>query len=279
MPPTNSTDIKYLVIIGISVMLLLFTSFLVALIFNQRKKLKYQRSMEILREQQQNQLIEAAVRSEETERHRIAETLHDEVGAILSSAKLHLLGIKANVLDERDQKLHEKGRELLNDVIQKVRGISHTLHSNILKEFGLNEAIRHFIRKVTEGTLLNASTALDDNYQTENPDNDISMYRMVQELINNILKYAHATELLISSTLEDNQLQLVIFHNGDGLTQEQFEELRYQKEGLGLKNIQNRVILLKGNIHFTRGEEGYRIEIKVPVSTLLKEKASQFQEN
>ena len=266
MPP-NSDNIKYLVIIGISVMLLLFTSFLVAVILNQRKKLKYQRDMEKLREQQQNQLIEAAVRSEELERHRIAETLHDEVGAILSSAKLHLLGIKSEVLDERDQKLHEKGRELLNEVIQKVRGISHNLHSNILKEFGLNEAIRHFVKKVTQGTMLQATTALDDNYQTENAENDISIYRMVQELMNNILKYANATEFLISSTLEGNELNLVLFHNGDGLTQEQFEELRFRKEGLGLKNIQNRIILLKGTIHFTRGGEGYRINIHVPVKT------------
>ena len=266
MPP-NSDNIKYLVIIGISVMLLLFTSFLVAVILNQRKKLKYQRDMEKLREQQQNQLIEAAVRSEELERHRIAETLHDEVGAILSSAKLHLLGIKSEVLDERDQKLHEKGRELLNEVIQKVRGISHNLHSNILKEFGLNEAIRHFVKKVTQGTMLQATTALDDNYQTENAENDISIYRMVQELMNNILKYANATEFLISSTLVGNELNLVLFHNGDGLTQEQFEELRFRKEGLGLKNIQNRIILLKGTIHFTRGGEGYRINIHVPVKT------------
>ena len=266
MPP-SSDNIKYLVIIGISVMLLLFTSFLVAVILNQRKKLKYQKDMEKLREQQQNQLIEAAVRSEELERHRIAETLHDEVGAILSSAKLHLLGIKSEVLDERDQKLHEKGRELLNEVIQKVRGISHNLHSNILKEFGLNEAIRHFVKKVTQGTMLQATTALDDNYQTENAENDISIYRMVQELMNNILKYANATEFLISSTLEGNELNLVLFHNGDGLTQEQFEELRFRKEGLGLKNIQNRIILLKGTIHFTRGGEGYRINIHVPVKT------------
>lgn len=264
-------DIRLLVIIGIAVMLLLFTSFLTVLIFSQRKKLKYQQAMEKLREQQQNQLIESAVRSEETERHRIAETLHDEVGAILSSAKLHLLGIKEENLDQKDKILHEKGRELLNDVIQKVRSISHNLHSNILKEFGLNEAIRHFLRKVTEGTLLNATTALDDNYKTINPDNDISIYRMVQELINNILKYAGATELIISSTLQENELNLVIFHNGNGLTQEQFEELRYQKEGLGLKNIQNRIILLKGNIHFTSGAGGYRININIPVKSTPNE--------
>jgi signal transduction histidine kinase len=260
-------DITYLVIIGIGVMLLMVVSILLAVIYNQKKKTQHRIAVERMREQQQNQLIEAAVRSEETERHRIAETLHDEVGAILSSAKLHLLGIKEDSLDEKDKKLYEKGRELLNDVIQKVRGISHNLHSNILKEFGLNEAIRHFVRKVTQGTILNATTALDDNYKTENPDNDISIYRMVQELVNNILKYANASEFMISSVLEGKELNLVIFHNGDGLTQEQFEELRYRKEGLGLKNIQNRVILLKGTIHFTRGGEGYRINIHVPVKT------------
>jgi signal transduction histidine kinase len=255
----QETDIRFLVIIGIAVMLLLFTSFLVALIFSQRKKMKYQKSMEKLREQQQNQLIEAAV--------RIAETLHDEVGAILSSAKLHLQGIKESSLDEKDKKLYEKGSELLNDVIQKVRGISHNLHSNILKEFGLNEAIRHFVRKITEGTIINADTKLDDNYKTENPDNDISIYRMVQELINNILKYANASEFMMSSVLNGNELDLVIFHNGEGLSQEQFEELRYRKEGLGLKNIQNRIILLKGAIHFTRDGQGYSINIHVPVKS------------
>ena len=267
----TASDIKLLVILGIIAMLILFTSFLLALIYNQRKKLKYQQTMQNLREQQQNQLIEAAVRSEETERHRIAETLHDEVGAILSSAKLHLLGIKEQQLDQKDKGLHEKGRELLNDAIQRVRGISHNLHSNILKEFGLNEAIQHFLGKVTQGTIINATTVLDNNYKTENPDNDISIYRIVQELINNILKYAHATELIINSTLKENELEIIIFHNGDGLTQERFEEVRFQKEGLGLKNIQNRIILLKGTISFTNGSEGYRINIHVPVKSTIHE--------
>jgi len=260
-------DIRFLLIVGIAVMLVLFASFLLALIISQRKKIRYQQDMQKLREEQQNQLIEAAVRSEELERHRIAETLHDEVGAILSSAKLHLLGIKADHLDDKDQKLHERGRELLNEVIQKVRGISHNLHSNILKEFGLNEAIRHFVKKLTQGTEIQATTALDDRYNTQNPDEDISLYRIVQELLNNLLKYANASQWLISSELKQERLNLSIFHNGNGLNQEQFEALRYRKEGLGLKNIQNRIILLKGNIQFSSGEEGYRINIVVPVKT------------
>jgi two-component system NarL family sensor kinase len=263
---TQNNDIRFLVIISIAVMLLFFASFLLAVFLNQRKKWQYQQTMQKLREQQQNQLIEAAVRSEEQERHRIAETLHDEVGAILSSSKLHLLAINTEQLDEKGKKLHEKGNELLDDAIKKVRGISHNLHSSILKEFGLNEAIIHFVNKITQGTLIKATTTLDEQYTTQNPENDISIYRMVQELINNIIKHAHATELVVSSAYNNNRLDLTVFHNGSGLSQQQFEELRYNKEGLGLKNIQNRIILLQGNIYFETGKEGNNIKIQVPVN-------------
>ncbi len=105
----NISDIKYFISLGIAVMFLLFASFLIALIFSQKKKNKYLENLRKLKEEQQNQLIEAAIRSEETERHRISETLHDEVGAILSSAKLHLLGIKGDTLSEKDKKLYERG--------------------------------------------------------------------------------------------------------------------------------------------------------------------------
>lgn len=259
-------DPRYIVIIGIAVMLLLFASFLSAFIISQRKKIKYHKEMQALRESQQNQLIEAAVRSEEIERHRIAEELHDEVGAILSSSKLHIQGIKTESLDERDKQLHEKGKELLDDGIQKVRSISHNLHSNILKEFGLNEAIQHFINKLIKGTLINASVSLDEKYTTQNPENDMSIYRMVQELVNNILKHANAKEIKITSTYIDNRLDIIISHDGSGLSQEQFEELRYKKEGLGLKNIQNRVILLKGEIGFSKSPGENKILIHIPVN-------------
>lgn len=261
-------DPRFSVVIGILVMLLLFASFLFAYIISQRKKIRYNQHVQELRESQQNQLIEAAVRSEEIERHRIAEALHDEVGAILSSSKLHIQGIKTDNLDERDKQLHEKGKELLNEGIQKVRSISHNLHSNILKEFGLNEAIQHFISKLTQDTLIKTTTSLDEKYTTQSPENDMSIYRMVQELVNNILKHAHATEIDISSVYENNQLDITISHDGSGLSQEQFEELRYKKEGLGLKNIQNRVILLKGQIEFSASSSGNRIIMHIPVKTL-----------
>ena len=262
-------DDRFILIVGIIVMLLLFASFFLAFIITQRKKLKHQQDMQRLQEMQQNQLIEAAVRSEEIERHRIAETLHDEVGAILSSAKLHIQGIKAESLDEHDMQLHEKGKELLNEGIQKVRGISHNLHSNILKEFGLNEAVRHFVNKLSKESVLKTSTELDDTYTTKNPENDISIYRMVQELVNNIMKHSNAKEMKITSAFNNEGLTITISHDGIGLSQQQFEEFRYKKEGLGLKNIQNRVILLKGRIEFSSELSDSQINIFVPVNNTI----------
>lgn len=252
--------------IGIAVMVLLFSSFFIAFSASQRKKIQHHKDINLLREQQQNQLIEAAVRSEELERHRIAETLHDEVGAILSSTKLHFQGMKTTNMDESDSQLYEKGKELLDEGIKKVRGISHNLHSNILKEFGLNEAIRHFVTTVTSNTIIKSTVDLDKQYKTLTPENDISIYRLIQELVNNILKHSHATELQISSVFTPKNLEIKVFHNGLGLTQQRFEELSYNKDGLGLKNIQNRIILLKGSINFSEVENGFLTIINLPLT-------------
>jgi two-component system NarL family sensor kinase len=263
---SGGNDISFLVTISIAIMLLVVAGFLLVVMMNQRQKWLLQKEMSGLKEHQQNQLIEAAVRSEEGERHRIAEMLHDEVGALLSSSRIFLVEMNTESLSKDDKQDHAKVKEMIDESIQKVRTISHNLHSTILKEFGLNEAIRHFMKKVTGGTVVNSTVDLDDEYQISNAETDLAVYRIIQELVNNLIKHAHPRLINIRSSLNQNQLQLQIQHNGEGLTQEQFEELRFKPEGLGLKNIQNRIILLKGNILFTQLNTGnYTIQLTIPV--------------
>jgi len=261
-----NNDIRLLLVVGIAAMLLLFATILLIFIFTQRKKLQYQQSLHSLKESQHLQLIEASVRSEETERHRIAEELHNEVGALLSSAKLHFHTISLAENDCSNLILYHKGNELIDESIKKIRGISHSLHSHILQSFGLNEAIKHFIDKLTCGSVITATTALDYTYITTHlPQSDISIYRIIQELLNNIIKHAHANEIHITSKYEYESLTFNIIHNGEGLTQEIFEELRYTaSDGMGLKNIQNRINLLKANLTFNKSNELYFIQIYLP---------------
>ena len=265
---SQGIDITILVVAGIAVMLLLVVSFLIITVINQKKKSLLQRSVSRLKEQQQNQLIEAAVRSEEVERHRIAEMLHDEVGALLSSSRIFLVEMNTELLHETDQQDHTKVKELIDESIKKVRSISHNLHSSILKEFGLNEAIRHFMKTVSGGTALSSQVEMDENHILPNAETDLALYRIIQELVNNILKHGHARHIRIQSSLKDDKLKLILQHNGDGLSQQQFEELRFKQEGLGLKNIQNRIILLKGNILFEKkSRDDCSIQIEIPVQS------------
>jgi two-component system, NarL family, sensor kinase len=259
-------DFTLLITLGIASMLLLAAGFLLIVIRNQRKKWHLQKQMSQLKEQQQNQLIEAAVKSEEGERHRIAETLHDEVGAILSSTRLHFLNIKDASLDEKDKQLFEKSKELLNESVQKIRNISHNLHSSLLKEFGLNEAIRHFLNKTIQGHLIKTETDLDDTYLIQHPQTDMGVYRIIQELVNNILKHAKSNFIKFSSKVENSSLRLTLEYTGNGLAQKEFEELRYKPDGLGLKNIMNRIILLKGDIFYEKSYPFNKIILTVPIN-------------
>lgn len=259
-------DITFMITVGIASMLLLAAGFLLIIVVNQKKKWLLQKQMSQLKVSQQNMLIEGAIKSEETERHRIAEQLHDEVGAILSSVRLHFSNIKTHSMDTGDHQLYDKSKILLDDAIQKVRGISHNLHSTLLKEFGLNDAVSHFISKTVQGTLIQTEVELDERSIILNPQTDIGIYRIIQELLNNILKHAKATSIKVSSTVMNNILCYKIGYNGEGLSQEEFEILRYKPDGLGLKNIMNRIIFLKGNIHYEKTPDENSISLLIPIS-------------
>jgi signal transduction histidine kinase len=92
---------------------------------------------------------------------------------------------------------------------------------------------------------------------------------MVQELMNNILKHARPQKIHITSVYNQDALKISIFHNGKGLSHAQYEELKFNKQGLGLKAIQTRIILLKGEVSFNYKPEGYYINISIPLATTI----------
>ena len=176
------TSYGVLVSIGSIVMLLLITAFLIAFNLSQRKKFQYNQNLLKLKEEQQNELIKAAIRSEETERHRISEELHDEVGALLSATKLYLSNLHDKYGHE-DNQVYKKSLELLDESIHKVRSISHNLHSGILKELGLNEALQSFMQKLNQPGKLEVITELDKSYNSKNPENDITIYELCRNSV------------------------------------------------------------------------------------------------
>lgn len=254
----NLTGLVYLNVV--TLLLFFLVVLLLSKLFLQRKRILNHQGLLLL---QKNQLIEAAVRSEEKDRCSIAEELHDEVGAILSSCKLHFQMLKLNKADIVSQQVYGKGIELLNEATQIIRRMSHTLHSNVLQEFGFNDAVKHFLNILTSDQVVAVSTAMDDNFHFS-AENNVMIYRIIQELIQNIMKHAFATEIHINSLYKEGKYQLSVTHNGMGLTQAEFEELSFSDQSLGLKNMINRVLVLQGTLAFFRAEGAYKIVLMIP---------------
>lgn len=261
-----TTNYGFLVSIGSIIMLLLITAFLIAFNTSQRKKFQYHQHLLKLKEEQQKELIRMAVISEETERHRIAEQLHDEVGALLSASKLYLGSFYMKKDPGGDKEVYDKSMELLDLSIKKIRAISHNLHSVILKDGGLNDSISDFVQKLNQPGKLEITTELEAHH-FGNVENDINIYRVTQELCGNIIKHSNATNVKITSYTNNDMLIFKVSHNGNGLNQSDFEKLRNETNGLGLKNIQNRVILLNGKINFEKNGKGNTITISVPANS------------
>jgi len=263
----QSINVAVFVSIAIAVMLLLIISFLIAFNTSQRKKFQYHQSLLKLKEEQQKELIRMAVISEETERHRIAEQLHDEVGALLSASKLYLGSFYLKKDPGGDKEVYDKAMELLGLSIKKIRAISHNLHSVILKDGGLNDSIKDFVQKLNQPGKFEITTELEAHH-FGNVENDINIYRVTQELCGNIIKHSNATNVKITSHANGDILIFKVCHNGNGLAQSDFEKLRDEPNGLGLKNIQNRITLLNGKINFEKNNNENTITISVPVNNL-----------
>jgi two-component system NarL family sensor kinase len=112
--------------------------------------------------------------------------------------------------------------------------------------------------------MIQSTVSFDDHAPARTTANDMSIYRLVQELINNIIKHARAANINIRTFPTGDSFNLTIFHDGKGLSQQEYEELRFKKEGLGLKTIQNRIISLKGEIAFSQESNGYYIRLHIP---------------
>ncbi len=243
----QSNAIKYRnIIISVavfSVALLLAALYVVVKSYRQRQKLRDEKMIVDLREQELNQ-IKAMMDVEEQERTRIARDIHDGLMIKFSTIMMNLSALFDGD-KEKDTYL-----EQLDSAITSLRNVAHNLMPDVLLEGGLAEAIYYFCENIKEEVhfeitfnFLNEIPRFDEKFE-------LSVYRMVQELIQNIVKHAKATEAYIQIGYGEGLLHITIEDNGIGMDAKQ-----KSTTGLGLKSIQNRMVALNGTMEIS-SEEG-----------------------
>ncbi len=233
------------------------------LLYNRYKLKQEARLQEELMHEQQIR-TKAVLEAEENERQRIAKELHDGVGQLLSATKLNLNAASSitNETNAAQQKLLN-GIELLDESIKEVRNISHNMMPAVLQENGLCAAIEDFIRKINQAGSLNVTHSIY-NLQQDRFDKtaQLTLYRIIQEIFNNIIKHAKATKVNMECVGHDDEIVVIIEDNGIG-----FDTLS-KKEGIGLKNIRLRVDFLKGNFDIdSANEKGTTTILEIPYTT------------
>ncbi|MCW3074447.1 MAG: histidine kinase [Flaviaesturariibacter sp.] len=264
---TNSSSVvSTALFLGTLGMITLVICLIIFIIFHQRKVIRYQMQLQTLEQEQQKVLLNASVRMQEEERQRIAADLHDDAGPLLATARLYLNENLVNLDKASQLQSIFQARQILDDTIQLVRNISHSLMPPTLKNFGLESAVNDAIQKIGGSGTINASCRFHDYKERLQVDTELLAFRVVQELINNILKHSHCSFIHITQHMTASHFVLRIHHDGKGIVQADFDRLNKSKTGLGLKNITSRLRVAHGKILFEKdaSQTYYKVTMEIP---------------
>jgi signal transduction histidine kinase len=232
-----------------------------------KQELAQQQKIEKVRTESQIRILNATLDGKETERKQIAETLHDSVSALLSSANLHLQACKKTFNGPIPVEV-EKSQNIIHEASHKIRNLSHTLVSSVLLKFGLAYAIKDMAEKYSNSQLF-------IEYKTKNitrydQDFEIKLHNIIQELINNIIKHSEASNASIHLVDNNDKIKIYIKDNGKGFD----KHLVKKKNGLGINQIDARIHMMKGEFSIdSKNNIGTSITIELPV---LKKETLNF---
>src|SRR6201994_586726 len=242
------SSVSLVLFFGTIGMLALTIGLIVFIIFHQRKVIRYQQRLQRMEQDQQKLLLNASIRLQEEERQRIAADLHDDAGPLLATARLYLNENLVNLDKTTQLQSIYNAKQIIDDTIQLIRNISHSLMPPTLKNFGLESAINDLFQKISGSGAINASSRFHEYKERLKPEKELIVFRIVQELVNNILKHSNSSFIHLTQNVHGDKFFLRIHHDGKGIIQSDFDKLNKSNVGLGLKNISSRLRVVQGNI-------------------------------
>lgn len=228
-----------------------------------QNELLQQNKIKELEKQHRIEVMQGAIDAEENERYKIADQLHDETGGMLSLVTLNLSSVlEKGSEDNQSQEKLQKAHEILNTVSASIRDISHRLTPLIIEKYGFRKAIEDMGYTVNLSGKIKFHTLIigfenADKYPVSLLNN---IYRIIQELVHNILKHAQATDAMLEVIEHEDNISVIAEDNGIGI-----DDYKAAK-GKGLEAIHSKIAYLKGRIEIQRkNDNGTLIVIEIPV--------------
>lgn len=243
------------VTLGLSLLAILI---LMLLYFNYRSRQRELMNTELLKQEQMRN--KAIIITQENERKRISEELHDGLGQMLSAVKLNVAALEDNLREKNLQ--YNNAVDLIDESCRELRNISHSMMPGILIKAGLIPAIKEFVDKINSSGAIKIRVEAEETKMRLSDTIEINFFRIIQELINNIIRYAHATNVQVSVTLEKNILSIMLEDDGKGFD----KNVLKTSAGNGWNNINSRLLLLSGKIEIDSSPgKGTVVFVEVPL--------------
>jgi signal transduction histidine kinase len=261
------------IILSVALVLIMIISVWLYIVDQRRKNMKLlaekneeinKQQIDDLLQEQEIASLQGVLQGQETERKRVAMDLHDRLGGMLSMVKLHFSAFeeKIDTVDLKSEKF-VKASELLDQATKEVRNISHDLLSGVLTKFGLVPALEELKDKISSTGKVNVGLYANDLKGALNAEQELQLYRIVQELLSNILKHAKAKGANIQLNRSGDSLNLIVEDDGIGFKLSEAND----RGGIGLINLKARVAKLNGSFHIDSGKGGgTTISIDIPLN-------------
>lgn len=227
--------------------------------FKQRQHQKNQ-EIETLKQNQDIAKLEALIDGEEKERRRIAQELHDGLNGDLAAIKYRLSTLDESGLSAIDSKNLFKVIDMIDDSCAQVRSISHNLMPSSIMHFGLIETIKQYCLKIETTNLFKIDFQSFGNYIELSKKSETVIYRIIQELVTNILKHAKATEALVQFNYREDELFITVEDNGIGF------DVNAISKGIGHDNIKTRIDVLNAHLNVDSSSAGTSYTISIDLN-------------
>lgn len=255
----------------LAVCVLILTLFILLFLYQRRKKLAKenehiaQQKISSLLDEQEKKTYNAMLKGQEEERTRIASDLHDRLGGMLSTVKLLFssLNKKLDRVQIENKQQYERASSLLDEACIEVRRISHNLGAGMVSKFGLMKALDELCDSIDQSGSIScqlSSYGMEDSTLSLNM--EVGIYRMVQEIFHNTLKYAKASHIQLQINQAESIFTVMVEDNGVGFDSQNIKK----NNGMGFKNLKTRAQNLSGSVHIDSSiNRGCTIIIELPI--------------
>jgi two-component system, NarL family, sensor kinase len=264
--PAQNQEIVVIILIATALALLLVGFIVTSLFIYQRRQHRQEQQLVRMKDEYQQELLRSQLEIQETTFKTIAMELHDNIGQVLSVVKLSL-SILPMEKDHAAYASVQNSREMLNKVIYDMGNLTKSLHTDRIAQIGLVEAMRFDLESLRRTGLLEVEFSVDGNEYRLEDQRSIFLYRMFQEMLNNILKHSQATRVNIAVNYSiDNKFVLKVEDNGVGFDVEKKRTQATSSSGIGLKSMTNRASLIGAQISVqSQPGKGTSVKVELPL--------------